>query len=393
MQIEQHLRRALRSNWFVFMATFILHGLSTRFRPMPQVDTPIYTRLADELLTGKPSELFTPAAVHWTKITYLAVLAAARAISPEHWMQIMLGVNVFSTALTAMMLGWIVRRATRSDVAVAVTLLFYFSGFDIIHWVRCMLTDTVYAAASLAVFAVIVRDLYDQRRERRLLLLVLALAVLSRPPGILLIPLAAIAAFFLVRPPEERRRTRWGVVLLLAIVLVAPFVRAAIVHDPSIWPFRFLRPRLDKLAARANSGVVINDRLEIARPAPGSMTDHLVIQGDRFVRFFQFTSVRFSRAHNLANIVWFGPLYFLGLIGTITGLRSADWRRRSLVLACLLWIFGYAWLYALTELDFDWRYRMPLLPQFIVLAACGVDAWLARRAGASSQQATLAVEH
>jgi len=395
MQIQQHLRHPLRSNWFVFAATLIVNGGLTRLRPLQQVDTSIYTALADQMLEGTLSELFTPAVIHWTKLTYLSILAAARWVSSEHWMQIMLGVNILCAALTGTMLAWIVRHSTRSEAAVFVALLFYLSGFDILHWVRCMLTDTIYAAAALAVFAVLVRDLYGVTGKRNHLLLVLALAgaVLSRPPGILLIPLVVFAVLFLVRLPEKRSQIRLAVVLLLVVALGAPIVRAAIVQDPNIWPFRFLRPRLDKLAARANSGVVINDRPEVARPAPRGLTDHLVVQGDRFVRFFQFTSARFSRGHNLANIVWFGPLYLLGLAGTIAGMRSVDWRRRSLVLACLLWIFGYAWLFALTELDFDWRYRMPLLPQFIVLAACGVDAWLTPRSGASAPQVTLAIEH
>jgi hypothetical protein len=111
------------------------------------------------------------------------------------------------------------------------------------------------------------------------------------------------------------------------------------------------------------------------------------MEGDRFVRFFQFTSVTFSRPHNLVNIAWFLSVYLLGIFGAARAFIDGNERRRAFVLANLLWIFAVAWFHALTELDFDWRYRMPILPQCIGLAACGVERLLALRSASSARVA------
>jgi hypothetical protein len=38
-----------------------------------------------------------------------------------------------------------------------------------------------------------------------------------------------------------------------------------------------------------------------------------------------------------------------------------------------------------TVLDYDWRYRMPLMPQLILLSACGADALLRRQTAAQPE--------
>lgn len=371
----------MRSNRAVFGIALGLIALATRLRPLAPVDTGLYSELADQLLSGTPSALFAQTAMHWSKITFLAVLAAARAFSPDHWMYIVLAANILCAALGAVLLRGIIWRATRSEVAVAFALLSYLVCYDILYWVRCMLTDTFYMTAALAVFAVLVRDLYDEQRVRRIGLLILAVlgAMLSRPPGVLLAPLAFFVEWVLVPRPGARKYARLAIALLVSVAVLTPFARAVVVKDPQRWPFPFLGPRLEKLAAREKKGIVINDRPEAARPIPRTVSDHLVMEADRFARFFQFTAASFSRAHNLVNIAWYGSIYLLAIFGVIRAFTDGNERRRAFVLASLLWIFAVAWLHALTELDFDWRYRMPVLPQFIGLAACGVERLLAAR--------------
>ncbi|MGN6185438.1 MAG: hypothetical protein ACTHQM_17495 [Thermoanaerobaculia bacterium] len=374
-------KQILSRNFVIFFCTVVANALAVRFRPVAMVDTPLYVDLADQARHGSWSGLLSPFAPHWTKITFLSVLATARTLSNDHWMYLVFLVNLVCSGLVAVMLARIVWRATNAPVPVATALVFYWTGFDIIVWVRTMLTDTMYAAAALAVFAVIALDIFDSRARARYGWLVPALmaAILTRVPGLLLIPLTAIAYALFVEPPEKRRLQNVWIGMLVMVALGAPFIRAALVNNPALWPTDYLRPRVERLAARANDGVVVNGRPELARPAPRSVADHVIVQADRFVRFFQFLSSDFSAPHNIIAGLWFGLLYALGGIGAMDALRAADWRRRSLAGLCLLWIVAYAWFFALTELDYDWRYRMPVLPQFIILAACGIDALLRSR--------------
>ena len=345
-----------------FLATVLVHGAATAGRFALAPDSALYVRLASDFSTMSQYQ-----APIWTKAVYIALLAAARAISPAHWMALMIAVNVASSGAVAVMLVDLVRRASRSAVAPAVALVFYLACYEVIQWMRFVLTDALFAAVAFVPFYLLGRRILIEGEPRRPLLLTVSvlLAAFIRPPGLLLVPLVLFGELVLV---ERRIRPR-AAAAIVAVAAVALFVfRSAVVNDPArVWPFAFLKPKIVQLANVEKRGEVVDGRRETFRPPPRSAADHAVIAADRFVRFFQVTTAGFSRLHNVVNALYFIPLYVLGAIAVWKG------ERRRFVAALLVWIGGFAFFYALTVLDFDWRYRLPLMPHLIALAALGAD--------------------
>ena len=376
------LRRLLASNVAVFLLVAAVHGVTTRGTAIQGVDTEFYVGIADQVRAGTWSGVFDSSRVMWTKTIYVVLLAAARAISSVHWPLIMVALNVLCCAGTAVLLVALMRRATSSVLAVAVALAFYVTGFDIFTWMRWVLTDPLYSFAAMGVFVLVALPIVEPGAPRRYGLLAAALvfAVFSRPPGMVLVALTLVAALWFW-PRGETGEPRWrrGLLAAMLVVIVAGVAfRTSIVHDPGRWPVRPLRPKIVEFAAREKTGEVVFGRQETFRPPPRTYTDHLVIQADRFVRFFQFTSVTYSRGHNAYNLLYFIALYLLALVGVVHGFRSGDRRRRDLVRLTLLWLLAFAVYHAMTVLDYDWRFRTPVLPQMIVLAALGAEALLQR---------------
>ncbi|MBK5258916.1 MAG: hypothetical protein JJE51_04930 [Thermoanaerobaculia bacterium] len=386
--MKRLLDRALSSHWFVFFATVILHGAATRGRPRANPDTGLYITLADGLLYGDQSGIFNLDAVRWTKLIYLSLLAAARAISPEHFMMIMMLLNIFLSGIAAVLLVDLVRRTTPSVAAPAAALVFYLAAFDIFHWMSFVMTDVLFILAAFIPFALVARGIFGDFRGRRIWLgVALCAAVFTRPPGVVIVVLTIVAELLFVGD-RTRAQKRAVAIVLLTGMLGALLIRTYVVHDPACWPFRFIRPKIVEFANREKTGEVIYDRLEVARRPPRTYNDHLAMQGVRFVRFFQFTSSTFSRFHNLLNLIYFIPLYLLAVMGTVWTLRAADHRRRRLVLFAVMWIVTFAFFQAITVLDFDWRFRTPMLLEFIVLAAFGVDQ-IARGVAARAPKSVL----
>jgi hypothetical protein len=365
------LRRFLASNIAVFLFVAAVHGLMTRGNAIVGIDTTVYVAFADQVRAGTWNGVFDSSRVLWTKTIYIALLAAARAISSVHWPLIMVAVNVLCSAATAVLLVAVMRRATSSVLATAVALAFYVAAFDIFTWVRWVLTDTIYTLAALAVFVLVAIPILDPAASRRYGLLTIALlfAVFSRPPGLVLVALTLVAALWFW-PPMRLRRGLLATMLLVTVVVVG--FRTYIVHDPGRWPVHPLRQKIHEFAAREKSGEVIFARQEAFRPPARTFDDHLVIQADRFARFFQVTAAGYSRAHNLYNLLYYAALYLLAVIGV------AYAARRDLVRLTLLWFLAFAVFHAITLLDYDWRFRTPVMPQLIVLAALGAEVVLQR---------------
>lgn len=375
------IERFLSRRWLVFVVTAVLHGLYTRGHALMAQDTALYIELSNGFLSGNVSRTFTLEAVRWTKTLYLLIFAVVRVATPHHWQIVMAAFNVICSGLLAVMLVDVARRATQSAGAALVALLFYAGCYELVQWIPFIVTDLMFAVVAFVPFALVARRVLDPREPARPLLLALSLAVacLTRPPGVVLIPLVLFVELVLVR---KRIRFRTAAIFILVAALAAVFVRTAIVYQPARWPFSFVRPKIEEFAGREKRGEVVYDQKESYRTPPRTPLDHVVIEGDRFVRFFQFTTPGYSRTHKLINSVYFAPLYALALVGLIAGLRTDDERRRAFVIASSMWIAVFVLFHALTVLDYDWRFRVPILPQCILLAACGADAilvwWRAR---------------
>ena len=367
------MMKTLSSRWFAFVATVVVHGIATAGRARFSVDTWTYIQLADGFRAHDFSGTFKLAAVLWTKTIYITLLALARGVSPAHWTILILALNVLCSGAVAVMLVDLARRATRWPAAPVLALLFYVAGWEVFQWVRYVLTDIPYCAAAFVPFYLVARRIVVEGEPRRPLLLAVALlvAIFTRPPGLVLIPLALFVELVLV---ERRVSGRVAAAIIIVVAAAVLLVRTIVVNDPSRWPFRFVKPIITLFSAREKGGEVVMDMKQTFRPPVRTAADHLIIVADRFVRFFQLTSGAYSRAHNLFNVLWFVPLYGLGIIGAVEGLRRGDRRRRSLVIALLTWVGVFAFLHALTVLDYDWRFRLPLIPHLILLAACGADA-------------------
>jgi hypothetical protein len=301
------------------------------------------------------------------------VLALARVTTPHHWQIAMVAFNVTCSGLLAVMLVEVARRATRSAGGALVALLFYAGCYELLQWIPFIVTDLMFAVVAFVPFALVARRILDPREPGRpaLLAISLTVAVMTRPPGVVLIPLVLFVELVLV---QKRIRARSTAIFIVAAALAAVFVRTAIVYQPERWPFDFIRPKIEEFAGREKKGEVVYDQKESYRPPPRSPIEHVVIEGDRFARFFQFTTPGYSRTHKLINIIYFAPLYALAIIGLVAVLRAGDPRRRAFVIALAMWIGIFALFQALTVLDYDWRFRIPVLPQCILLAACGADA-------------------
>jgi hypothetical protein len=366
------LQRFFAKRWLVFLTTVVVHGAFTRGRAIASPDTRLYVYLADGLLAGDFSDVFNISAGRWTKTFYVLLLAFARSVSPDHWMHIMVGINVLCSGVIAVFLVDVARRATRSSVAPAAAFLLYVGSYELFQWMPFVLTDLVFCLVAFVPFALVARRIVNPDEPFRplLLSLVLVAAVFTRPPGLLVVLLVLFAELVLVR---HRLSGRVAAAIIILVAVGALSLRTAVVHDPSRWPFRLLQPKLLEFSAREKTGEVVMDRRETFRTPPRTAADHVVMQADRFARFFQFTSSAYSRTHNLINVVYFVPLYGLGLIAVFAAFRQDDRRRRAFVIAILVWIGTFAFLYAVTALDYDWRFRTPLIPHFVLLAACGVD--------------------
>jgi hypothetical protein len=384
--ISALLRRGVSSSIVVFILVAAVFAVTTRGHLRQSYDSATYLALADSAQQGKVGTFTTSTQANFTIVLFPSLIALIRKVTPRHWEAVMLALNVICAAVTAVFLVKLVRAVTDSVAAAVAALLLYVCAYDVFVWIGWLLTDHIYTMLSVIVFALLVRGIVNGNAgnlSRSLkMYAALALAVITRPVGFVLLPLVVVADWvFVRRDTKANRRAVW--ILFAGGVIAAIVVHAWFFQDMRRWPSDFMRPKLQEYADREQSGEVVWGHPETAHARPVSFADHVAIEADRFVRFFQVTSERNSRTHNLYAILYYGLLFPLALLGIASSLRGDDRRRSAVVHVALLWILTAAALSAVSILDYDWRYRLPLMPQMILLAAIGTEAVVRRLAPVS----------
>jgi hypothetical protein len=186
----------------------------------------------------------------------------------------------------------------------------------------------------------------------------------------------------------DKARARW--LALLGLVLAGAAGAALfgwIVEVPARWPFPFGARAIRYISTTYSEGLVVWQRPETYLAPPHGLADYWAIMAARFIWFFAPGAAGYSMAHWAIQIAFFAPAYGLAcwfLITLLTGRSRLERGGRDVGLAALGAILLYAIFHALMHVDYDWRYRVPILPHLILIAACGFSdlqrRWAARTA-------------
>lgn len=349
------------------------------------IDTAIYSRWADALIAVRfnvPAYLrdqsFVAPPLFY--LLWVAVVAVLKMLLGESWMTGVVVLNwVALTTGVAMTLA-AVRLVTRSTASMGLAALLFLVSGDLLIFSRYVLSDLLFWGLSTAVLACgVTLATADEDRDRMLWRIgigsaVLIAALLFRPVALplTLFWIMAIAAW-LARPMVERFATH---LLVAAVILaaIAIVIHAQLLNHPGAWPFGTLPSLLGMVAQEAREGMFVHNANPPMTVAPASSLFGFVrITLQKLIFFITPWLPHYSTSHTLVNLLFFIPAYGLA-VASISNLRrlAAPQQRAAWVLA--LFVLFLSVFHSLLLIDSDHRYRLPLVPAVIMLAALGLES-------------------
>lgn len=349
------------------------------------VDTATYSRWADALIEARFNVAAYLREQHFVAppVMYLAwitVIAALKSTLGASWMAGVVALNWI--ALTSGVYATLsaVRMTTRSGAGLLTAAALFIVAGDLLIFVSYVLSDLMFWGLSAVVLSAAVA-------------LIAGDTELTSPIRVIAIGTAAAVIAFTFRPVAVPLLIIWLMAigvravpdliarLALPILVVAPIVAAIaiVVHaylmqHPSAWPLGSTPGMLQMIATEYHAGIVVHqaDPPILVTP-PVGVADFARITLDKLLFFITPWLPYYSRAHQIINLLFFVPAYGL----TLVGLRN--FRRLSAVqqnVALLLWLYvgGVSLFHAMSLIDSDHRYRLPLLPALIMLAAVGLES-------------------
>ncbi|HEX9965702.1 MAG TPA: hypothetical protein VGB04_12045 [Allosphingosinicella sp.] len=306
-------------------------------------------------------------------VLFGTLLALLRLVFGEGWAAALVLLNLAAHVGLGTLLVRLAVRLTGSAPAGWGALLLFLGCFDLVAWIPYVLSDPTFVFLAFAVFTLAARRILVEARRWLPVLGPAALGVFYRPTGMVLIPDLLWAAYL----SRSGRTVRPGPLLaaLAAAGLATALVFAWFMQDPSRWPLEALSGAFRTVAGEYALGEVVSARPETYHGPPAALTDYLLISADRFIHFFAIGAADFSVAHWLVQLAFFLPVY--GLAGWLAvalwlGRTPFGETERKVFLAAFGAVLSYALFHALVQVDFDWRYRGPILPHLILLAAGGI---------------------
>jgi len=403
----------------VFLVVIFLRGAYNLSSPLVMSpDSRTYSRWADQLIAVNfnyadylQNVSFVIPPVFYAG--WITLVAGAKVICGSHWQQALIVVNVLANAMLAVLVVDMAGRITRQPKAAWLAFLLFCITYEIFIWTRYVLSDSTFLLLNFAIFSVLSRLLLangtgceedgarPQQSSSRILIIALAvlcpLAFIWRPTSVVLLPLIVVAAFLLWRlrqappsqPVQQRARNAWrkralgaGVVFLCITGLWIG--HAALMQQPERWPTRALSATIKSNSKDYAGGIVVWDRPDTFHAPPTSLQDYVAISADRFKHFFHPIPNRptFSLRHRIFSLCLYLSIYPLACIslGALLMAKTGLGRREEAVAALAVgYVFAFAVFHSITQLDYAWRYRAPILPHLILLASIGFAMLFNRR--------------
>lgn len=375
--------------WITFLFVYtILASVALYQGSVQSPDTGSYSRWADLLISYQFNyyrfytdiEFFTPPFFYTLPVTLFAILKLAMN---DQWI---VGCQIVNLVVLFFALFLYIKIACHLEIRkwlIAVSLMVFLASIDFLLWPRYILTDTLFVLlVMLAIFAVTTR-INKHYSSRILITALLLLLLVTRPSSI---PYIAVLLFFAYMPSLSQKMlvnktlfVRLGICILLSSVFYSIVIMAnasGFIESDTI----------DYWNKWVEKGVVIDSRPETYIIYEATYLGTAKLHLYRMVGFFTPFAKDFSVFHNTLN-----GLLLLGCYVVILAMfrysfcefEQNNTRTSAIALLSTLIIFVAIFTSTLI-MDYDWRYRYPVIAPLILLTTLIFDNYLNSREGKNS---------
>jgi hypothetical protein len=320
---------------------------------------------------GRPERLYT---------VPLTLMALLKVWFGAIWQDVYFWLNLVWASLTILATCAAARLLKVSWLAIAAVLPLVLLSADFMFWPHYLLTDTLFAFLLMALVWWLVFMLtrvhasaLQRAWQSAVAIMLLGLVALGRPTSLPYV--LAIAGFAAVLALRLDRLRPWqlllslamgvGVVALIYGVLIAIYVETD-------WMGR--SRELSFIARFAGNGMIVWDRPETAITHAGGWLGYAQVFLVRVATFWSPYASSFSTVHLLANGA-ITLVFLAAVLGWVCSGRLLERVAGRAVLLILLIAVAASCFHGLLFIDYDWRYRFPVVAPMLLLSMLLLDRW------------------
>ena len=247
------------------------------------------------------------------------------------------------------------------SILISITLPIILISVDILTWPKFILSDMIYAFLVLYAVYFIIKVIVNNKINYLELFIIIFLLFASRPSSIPVV--FAILSFITILKLQIILSKKKILLIILFIIFSTPLI-LGMVYSFIEFKFNYIA-KVDFLTEMVKNGIIVHDRPETWVDTPNNFIDVVYIYSLRLVNFFNPYAKTFSILHIVFNV--FQMFIILLSIFIWVLLRDYTKSQNKIYFFIIMLSLIVAAFHSFILIDFDWRYRFPILLPLTIL--------------------------
>ena len=306
------------------------------------------------------------------------LMAICKVIFGNEWQFAFLLLNLLLVFFSLLIFAKCLLLIEVRPLLITLSLSLIIISADILTWPKFILSDTSYAFLVIVAIYFITKGIVKNKINYFELFLIIFLLLASRPSSIPVI--FAISLFIMVLLNQIFLTPKKTLLFLIALFALTPVFFGLLYL---FMEYNVNTKSFDEVAYQdyiykyVKSGMIVHGRPETWVDPPNNFFDVVYIYFLRLVNFFNPYASTFSILHILLNIIQTLTLLFSLFIWLIFG-GDSKIKDRTFVFIIIL-SFSVAAFHSFTLIDYDWRYRFPLILPLLILFPLSLEIYVKKK--------------
>ena len=255
-------------------------------------------------------------------------------------------------------------------VFISLTLPLILISVDILIWPKFILSDMIYAFLVLLGVYFIIKGIINNKINYLELSIIIFLLFASRPSSI---PVVFAIVFFIIISRFQIFLRQKNIILFILLIFISiPFI-LGLAYLFIEFNFNDIA-KVDFLTGMVKDGMIIHDRPETWVKEPKNFIDVVYVYFLRLINFFYPYASTFSVVHIALNAIQIVLILFSIFIWSFFGVHIKI--HYKVFLFILLLSFSVAAFHSFILIDYDWRYRFPIILPLILLFPISLEIFV-----------------
>jgi len=308
---------------------------------------------------------------HYTVTVPVILIALSKIIFENSWQYVFMLFNLILVFFSLILFCKSLLLLKVRPLVVALAMPVLTLSVDLLSYPRFILTDTIFAFFIISLVFFMVKSINNFKICYFEIFVLFFLISFTRPTAFPYI--FAICLFLFISRYQMNYTSKLIIKFIAALIILIPII-LAILHFVIELYFLDVR-QLEFIISYANEGIVIDKRYETyVQPPPVTFFENIYFYFIRVINFFKFYASEFSIKHKIFNI--FQNLIIFFSIFIWSNLKKITKPMNDTIIFILLLSLIVAAFHSFTYLDYDWRFRYPLVLPLVMIFSISVEAFL-----------------